>query len=85
MLCTLNFAVFVSLITSHLLFPTEAYCYTDEKGVKIFEANLTSGSSYIKTGGTGLAISWLRNLGTNQGSEKNANLQGVVRITFPLR
>ena len=50
--------------------------------MKIFDANLTSGSSYIKTGGTGLAISWLRNLGTNQGSEK-CNLQGVVRITFP--
>ena len=78
-----KFVVFVSLITAYLLFPTEACCCTDEQGVKIFEANLTSGSSYIKSGlGSGLGVSWLKTLGTNEGSQ-TCNLQGVVKLTFP--
>ena len=51
--------------------------------MKIFEANLTSGSSYIKSGlGSGLGVSWLKTLGTNEGSQ-TCNLQGVVKLTFP--
>ena len=72
-----KYIVFVSLITADLLFP--ASC--NEQGVKIFEADLTSGSSDITTASSA-KVSFLRNLGTNQGSE-TCNLQGVVRITFP--
>ena len=49
--------------------------------MKIFEADLTSGSSDITTASS-VVVSWLKTLGTNQGSE-TCNLQGVVRITFP--
>ena len=48
--------------------------------MKIFEADLTSGSSDITTASS--VVVWLKTLGTNQGSE-TCNLQGVVRITFP--
>ena len=77
MLC--KFIVFVSLITADLLSLTDACC--DEQGVKIFEADLTSGISAI-TMASGTKVSWLKTLGTNRGSLK-CNLQGVVRITFP--
>ena len=71
---------FVSLITVNLLFPTEPAC-CNKQGVKIFEANLTSGSSNISTTSSAV-VSWLKTLGTNQGSE-TCNLQGVVKINFP--
>ena len=74
------FFIFVSLITAYLLFPTEALC-CNEQGVKIFEANLTTGSSNITTASS-VVISWLNTLGTNPGSE-TCNLRGVIRITFP--
>ena len=70
----------MSLITADLLFPTEFAC-CNEQGVKIFEADLTSGSSNITTASS-VVISWLKTLGTNPGNE-TCNLQGVVRITFP--
>ena len=70
----------MSLVTADLLFPTEASC-CNEQGVKIFEADLTSGSSNITTASS-VVISWLNTLGTNPGSE-TCNLRGVIRITFP--
>ena len=70
----------MSLITADLLFPTEFAC-CNEQGVKIFEADLTSGSSNITTASS-VVISSLKTLGTNPGNE-TCNLQGVVRITFP--
>ena len=51
---------FVSLITADLLFPTEFAC-CNEQGVKIFEADLTSGSSNITTASS-VVISWLKTL-----------------------
>ena len=73
-----KYIVFVSLITADLLFP--ASC-SSEQGVKIFEADLTSGSSKI-TKASNAKVCYMRTLGTNRGSEK-CNLQGVIRITFP--
>ena len=83
MLC--KCVVLVSLVFANLLSPSEqSNCCTDKKGLKIFDANLTTGSSYFDPGSTGVSMTWLKTLGTNQpqGNEK-CNLQGVARLTLP--
>ena len=54
-------------------------CPAHSSGIKVFEANLDTGNSYIHSGSR---ISWLKSL-TDPVSGAACSRQGVIKITFP--
>ena len=54
-------------------------CPAHTLGIKVFEANLDTGYSYVRSGS---GISWLKSL-TGPESGAACSRQGVIKITFP--